>query len=127
MLTRDMNTLRNNFISQTIGKRSLGSDLVYTLTEDLWLEGCRIGLSGHVEGESLEFQLHHPMLGHLTDYDFGQSVNVNPDQWLQIEYIGKYWAMIQSGMIIKIIYNKDESNANQVNIYADFFMHKEKS
>jgi len=66
------------------------------------------------------------VLGHLTDYDFGQSVNVNPDQWLQIEYIGKYWAMVHAGITIKIVYNKDQSNTNQVNIYADFFMHKEK-
>ena len=92
----------------------------------MWLEGLRIGCEGQIAGESISLQLHHPVDGHLTDYDFGKNINLNPGQWLQWDEPSRYWARLDAGLIIKVVYNKDAANVNTIKLYVDFMLHKER-
>ena len=137
MLTKEMNQLRNSFVTKTIGIQKeltfpvepvAESDcLVFSCAELLWFEGVRIGCSGHIEGETIDLQVWHPVYGHITTSDFGTQVNLNPDSWLQLERISKYWAEIPAGLKVVFRYNKLASNTNTIKLYADLYMHSVKA
>ena len=130
--TKEMNALRNDYIVHTKGVSGV-NEIEYQVPELRWFEGLRVGLSGHSDGDTFDLQIHVPELVnkiptgnfiHVPELSFGESINVNPDKWLQLDKQARYWSRLPAGVKIVLKYNR--TLETDVKIYVDFFFHKER-
>ena len=85
-----------------------------TLTDDHLMTGASLQLSGNNPGDSIQFQIVHPVAGVLNQFidwyakEFDKEMN--------------YPAKIPAGLILRLVYNS--TGASNVDIFINYSLHK---
>lgn len=83
----------------------------YTLTDDMLITGGSLLVSGGVWGDTVDFQVVHPIAGVLAEYV--SDWYINPASVLQKTPSVDYPAKLPAGLILRVIYNSvGETNVN---------------
>lgn len=106
-------------ISDTVAA-GVSTDLDYILTEDSWINASQLILQGHAWGDSVDFQVVHPVAGVVNQFGFNWYVDPSKQDQGVIE-VPEIPAKIPQGMIIRIKYNS--TGVDPVKVLANVWIH----
>jgi len=98
------------------------TDHDFTLPFDRKMNGVQLILKNHVFGDTVKFQVVHPVYGILNE--FGTDWNLVEDKQDQSPIKIEYPANIPTGLILRIKY-ASVGTVNDVSVNANYFLHED--
>ena len=94
------------------------TDHIFSWTADklYYMDGASYEVDGHSFGDTIKFQVHHPVHGKVGEFTHSAGAYVHTSAFYDF-----YKATIQAGLIIKLIYTS--VGAQDVKIVANLHLH----